>query len=214
MSTSVPSRAANNLAGALAMPLALVASCVVIDVALGQLVQNVLHWPIYLDSVGTILAGALGGPLIGLITGALANVIWGLVFSDPSIVPYAITAACIGVAAGLAARLGAFRNPWRAAVAGLLTGVMSALVSAPISAYLVHGRTGGGSAEVIRYLNDTGASMMQSATLQGFSPTVERNGRWRSSCCIGTVVELGAAQWGRTRAMTPKTSCAIAVSLG
>lgn len=45
---------------------------------------------------------------------------------------------------------------------------MSALVSAPISAYLVHGRKGGGSAEVIRYLNDTGASMMQSATLQGF----------------------------------------------
>jgi hypothetical protein len=45
---------------------------------------------------------------------------------------------------------------------------MSALGSAPISAYLVHGRTGGGSAEVIRYLNDTGASMMQSATLQGF----------------------------------------------
>ncbi len=150
------------------MPLALVVGCVFIDVTLGQLVQNVLHWPIYLDSVGTILAGALGGPLVGLITGALANLTWGLVFSDPAIMPYAITAACIGVAAGLAARLGAFRNPLRAAVAGLLTGVMAALVSAPISAYLVQGRTGGGSSEVLRYLHNTGASMMQAATLQGF----------------------------------------------
>jgi len=166
MSTSALSRSAKGLAGTVATPLALVATCIVIDVLLGQLVQKVLHWPIYLDSVGTILAGVLGGPLIGLITGVAANLIWGVVFSDPTIVPYAITAACIGVAAGLAARFQAFRTPQGVAIAGILTGVMAALVSAPISAYLVPGRTSG-SAEVIQRLHQTGASLIKAATLQG-----------------------------------------------
>lgn len=170
MSNSVVNRSASNLRRALPMALALIAAGIVLDIGLGQLVRNVWHWPIYLDSVGTVLAGALGGPVVGLITGAVANVLWGIVFRDPSIQPYAITAACIGVAAGVARGFGVFEKswPWRAALAGLITGVMAALVSAPIAADLLHGRTGGGSGEVLQRLNDTGASVMQAATLQGF----------------------------------------------
>lgn len=141
---------------------------VVINVTIGQLVRNGLRLPLYLDSIGTILAGALGGPLIGAVTGALSNVIWGIIFQDSGIIPYAITAACIGVAAGIAAALGAFRRPLSAAVAGLITGVMAALVSAPVTAGLLQGNNGGGAETVQNLLRSTGANVLQAATLQGF----------------------------------------------
>src|SRR5215510_14947139 len=88
---------------------ALFASGVALNVLIGQLVRNVLGLPIFLDSVGTILAGALAGPLAGAAVGVTSNLLRGVLFPDPGIMPYAITAACIGIAAGVAARLGAFK---------------------------------------------------------------------------------------------------------
>src|SRR5262249_18741316 len=124
--------------------------------------------PIYLDSIGTILAGALGGPIIGAATGAISNLLWGVIFNDPLIMPYAIVAACIGVAAAWAARLDAVRHVVAAAPARPLTGLLAALVSAPISAYLLQGVTGGGTGALSTFFQATGANVLQAATLQGF----------------------------------------------
>lgn len=151
-----------------AAPLALIGCGLVLNIAIGQVVRNVLHWPIYLDSIGTIVAGALGGPIIGAATGALSNVVWGLVFADPRIIPYAIPAACIGVAAALAAQFDAFRHLLWAILAGLLTGVIAALISAPISAYLLEGAPGGGAGTLGAILDATSANLLQAATLDGF----------------------------------------------
>src|SRR5262249_48963860 len=90
---------------ALAAPVALIAVGALLDIGVGQVVRNVLKWPVYLDSIGTVLAGALGGPIAGAATGVIANLVWGVVFHDPGIMPYAITAGCIGLAAALAASL-------------------------------------------------------------------------------------------------------------
>jgi PAS domain S-box-containing protein len=148
--------------------LALVAIGVLLNIAVGQVVRNVLRLPVYLDSIGTILAGAVGGPLVGAATGALANVAWGVLFNDPGIIPYALTAAVIGVAAGTAAAVGGFATPARAALAGLIIGVIAAIVSAPLTAYLLEGSSGGGGEGVIRVLEATGASLLQATTLQAF----------------------------------------------
>ena len=103
---------------AIPAPLALVVCGALVNILVGQVVRNVLRWLIYLDSLGTIVAGALGGPIAGAATGALSNVVWGVVFNDPRIIPFAITAACIGAAgAALAAELDAFRHPLTAAFA-------------------------------------------------------------------------------------------------
>src|SRR5436189_5977941 len=99
--------------------LTLIGVCIVINVLVGQIARNVLRLPIYLDSIGTILAGVLGGPLVGAATGALSNVIWGLILNDPGIIPYALTAACIGACAAGAARLGAFQRVPSTLLAGL-----------------------------------------------------------------------------------------------
>jgi hypothetical protein len=65
-----------------------------------------LKLPVYLDSIGTVLVGALAGPWAGMVTGALANLIWG--FITPTAAPFFYVAAVIGLLAGLAGRQGAF----------------------------------------------------------------------------------------------------------
>src|SRR5205814_1464541 len=49
---------------------------IAINIVLGQTVGTALKIPLYLDSVGTILVGALAGPIPGALTGLLANLIW------------------------------------------------------------------------------------------------------------------------------------------
>ena len=76
----------------------LILVAIALNLALGWLVRDVLQWPLYLDSIGTILVGALLGPVAGAGTGVLTNIIWGV--GDQAVLPYTITAAFIGWAAG------------------------------------------------------------------------------------------------------------------
>ncbi|MCB0114775.1 MAG: hypothetical protein KDD84_11825 [Caldilineaceae bacterium] len=114
--------------------LLLMAAAVAVNMLVGHVVQYVLQWPLFLDAIGTILVGALLGPLAGAATGALTNLLWARFLDDPSIAPYALTAAFIGWAAGYAVQRGAFRRINRLLLAGLLTGVGGAFISAPITA--------------------------------------------------------------------------------
>ena len=146
----------------------LMVAAIVIDVSLGWLVQTRLQWPLFLDSVGTILSGALLGPLAGAAVGMLSNVIEGLLPGSGSAPAYAVTAAFIGWAAGYAASLGAFRRLWSVALTGLLVGLGALLISAPITAYVFHGVTGTGMDQWLVHLRNTGANLLQIATVQGF----------------------------------------------
>jgi PAS domain S-box-containing protein len=146
----------------------LLAMAVIVNLVLGTLVRDVLLWPVYLDSVGTILAGALLGPLAGAAVGALTNILWGTVLGDPAVLPYTLTAAFIGWAAGYAAWRGAFRRFGAVLLAGLLTGLGAAVISAPITAYVLRGVTGGGADDLTSYFTATGATLLQAATIQGF----------------------------------------------
>ncbi|MCV0404166.1 MAG: ECF transporter S component [Chloroflexi bacterium] len=90
------------------MPLA-----IAINIILGAAVANALKIPIYLDSIGTILVGALAGPIPGALTGFLANILWQYVVPPPFqgsvAAPFAIVAAVIGLMAGLFSRYGWLR---------------------------------------------------------------------------------------------------------
>ncbi|MFN5929905.1 MAG: ECF transporter S component, partial [Roseiflexaceae bacterium] len=76
----------------------LMALAIAINIAVGQLV-TVLKLPIYLDSIGTVLVGALLGPVAGALTGTLASLIWGLL-GNAYAAPYFIVATVIGLMAG------------------------------------------------------------------------------------------------------------------
>ena len=83
------------------------------NIVLGQAVGTALKIPIYLDSIGTILVGALAGPIPGALTGFLANLLWQYVvpppFHNDYIAAFAIVGAVIGLLAGLFGRWGWLR---------------------------------------------------------------------------------------------------------
>ena len=93
--------------------LALMPVAIAINIILGAAVANALKVPIYLDSIGTILVGALAGPIPGALTGFIANILWQYIIPPPFqgavAAPFAIVAAVIGLLAGLFARYGALR---------------------------------------------------------------------------------------------------------
>jgi uncharacterized membrane protein len=87
--------------------LVLIPIAIAINIAIGELVVR-LKLPVYLDSIGTVLVGAIAGPWAGALTGALTNLIWGLF--NPFAAPFFYVAAVIGFLAGLAGKRGAFQN--------------------------------------------------------------------------------------------------------
>lgn len=86
---------------------------VAINIILGATVANALKIPIYLDSIGTILVGALAGPVAGALTGFLTNTLWTYVIPPPfqngPAAAFGIVAVVIGVIAGLVGRAGWLR---------------------------------------------------------------------------------------------------------
>ena len=123
------------------LTLTLIPVAIVINIVIGQIVQSVLKLPIYLDSIGTVLVAVLAGPIAGALTGALSNILWGIIFSNPQTIPFAMTAFAIGLVAGIFANLGWFRRELPTAqglivvavVGGLLI-LIQAVNSGPIGA--------------------------------------------------------------------------------
>ncbi|MEA2537029.1 MAG: energy-coupling factor transport system substrate-specific component [Chloroflexota bacterium] len=102
----------------------LIPIAIAINIVLGQTVAAALKVPIYLDSIGTILVGAIAGPIPGLVTGALANLIWQFVLPAPFhsdfAGPYFIVAAEIGLLAGIFGARGFFRSRPNASTSQIL----------------------------------------------------------------------------------------------
>ena len=92
--------------------LVLIPIAIAINIAVGQLVY-VLKLPIYLDSIGTVLVGALVGPWAGAVTGGLANLLWGVIpppLQNATLPPFFYVAAVIGLMAGYFAKRGIFEK--------------------------------------------------------------------------------------------------------
>jgi hypothetical protein len=109
----------------------LIPIAIAINIVLGQTVAAALKVPIYLDSIGTILVGAIAGPIPGLVTGALANLIWQFVLPAPFhsdfAGPYFVVAAEIGFLAGIFGARGFFRSRPNSATSTLVAGAVIAL---------------------------------------------------------------------------------------
>ena len=113
---------------------------IALNIILGQAVGSALKIPIYLDSIGTILVGALAGPIPGALTGFLANLIWTYVLPPPlhSDISgaFAIVAAMIGLLAGLFGRLGWLRPRPNQSMTQLAFGAIVAISLVVVLAYL------------------------------------------------------------------------------
>lgn len=113
---------------------------VAINIILGATVANALKIPIYLDSIGTILVGALAGPVAGALTGFLTNVLWTYVIPPPfqngPAAAFGIVAVVIGVLAGLAGRAGWLRpRPNRSSGELAIGGLVAIAIVAGLAIY-------------------------------------------------------------------------------
>lgn len=128
------------------MSLVLIPIGIALNFVLGALAKQ-LNLPIFLDSVGTVLAGVLGGPWVGAITGFLG--VLSISAFAPSAVVWSLQAAVIGLVAGLLAYLGWFKGVQRIIVSTLIIIVLSVALSSIIS-YLVFGGFDGYGIGVLR----------------------------------------------------------------
>ena len=92
--------------------LTLMPVAIAINIAVGS-IAFALRLPVYLDSIGTVLVGALAGPWAGALTGILSNFIWSILpipgGAGPVAAFFAPVAGVIGLMAGFWAGRGVFQ---------------------------------------------------------------------------------------------------------
>lgn len=108
---------------------------------IGKYFATVLKLPLWLDSIGTVLASMLSGPIAGALCGAINNVISGLTV-DPISFIYAITSIAIGLTTGILASKGYLSNFKKALGVGLIVALVATVVSTPINIWFWKGQTG------------------------------------------------------------------------
>lgn len=121
--------------------LVLIPACIGINY-LGKLFASLLKLPLWLDSIGTCIGGALGGPIIGAICGAANNLIYGFTTGDSITLVYAITSLGIGFSVGIMARLGKMNSVFGALVTSIVAGLTAVLISTPLNCIFWGGTTG------------------------------------------------------------------------
>lgn len=141
---------------------------IAINIAVGTIIFN-LKVPLYLDSIGTILVGALAGTWAGALTGLLSNLVWGLSRINVAYTPFAAVGAVIGLLAGVFSDLGWLRRWWKVILSGVITGLVAAVISAPIAAYVFGGVTGAGTDVVVAFFRGIGLGILPASFAQGVS---------------------------------------------
>lgn len=108
---------------------------------IGKMIASLLKLPLWLDSIGTVLAAMIGGPIVGALSGVINNIIYGFTL-DPISFAYAFTSLFIGFAVGILAYKGWIKSAGRALGIGIIVACVSAVVSTPLNLMFWGGQTG------------------------------------------------------------------------
>jgi energy-coupling factor transport system substrate-specific component len=110
--------------------------------------------PIWADTLGSMLAGIIIGPINGLVVGVLTNIFKWVTF-DPFALPYAIVNAAIGLIAGVCALFGFVKKETnvqqvgRTLIISIVLAMVATVTSTPLNVYLWGGSTGKAWVDVI-----------------------------------------------------------------
>lgn len=139
---------------------AFAAFCIAINIA-GAYLALMLKLPIYLDSIGTVLAGAMLGPWYGMAAGIGSALISG-VTSDVYALYFMPAGMVTGMMAGLLFKTRLMKGARMPFGTFLLT-VPGTLISSCISAFLFGGVTSSGSSILVQILKHLGFNLVASA---------------------------------------------------
>jgi energy-coupling factor transport system substrate-specific component len=143
--------------------LALIPVAVALNLATGLVVAE-LSLPLYLDTIGTVLAAAIAGPVAGVVTGLVSQVLTSLL-GGYMWLAFAPIQVLIALLAALAAARGGFHSTPLAMGWGALVGLAAGAASSIISYFVFGGVTAGGVTAVTTLLRTMGLSLPQSVVL-------------------------------------------------
>ena len=139
--------------------LCVIAFAIVLNVVGGQ-IALLLHLPIYLDSMGTILIAILYGPLYGILPPLLYGLVMGFTMDIFSLY-YMPVGVILGLVTGIAAKFFSLKG-WKIIPGALLITIPGTIVSAIITAVLFGGITSSGSTVIVQVLNKLGLGLTAS----------------------------------------------------
>ena len=158
------------------LKLTTLALCGVINI-LGGTIALLLRLPVYLDSIGTVLAAALFGPAAGLVPGLISGLISGMT-SDVYAFYYIPVQLVIGLVAGLGSRsesLSLRSMGWKLFPAALVISLPGTVVSSTITAVVFGGITSSGSTVLVQLLHSLGMNLTLSVcVVQAMTDFVDR----------------------------------------
>lgn len=125
-----------------------------INLAMGFIV-NQLGLPVYLDTLGTVLAAGLAGPVAGLLTGLVSQMVRSL-YEGFVWFPFVLIQLLVALIAAFARRAGGFASTLRAIAWGVAAGIAGGAASATISYALFEGVTATGVTAVTALLSVLG----------------------------------------------------------
>lgn len=126
----------------------------------GYQLSQILRFPILLDSIGTILSGVLGGPVIGILTGVMSTCVNSLI--NPISFAYILTSLMIGLCAGVFGHFRMMNNIIGLIFSGIILSIITTIFSGIITFYLFQGATGGTSSLATISLYALGNSLVKS----------------------------------------------------
>lgn len=126
---------------------------IAVNVVGGQLAV-LLKLPVFLDSIGTFVVGALCGWAPGLLVGLGCGLINAI--SLPTLLPYTIIGMLFGIIASFLARKHMFSAIWKVIINGVGVGLISTCIAVPITATLYGGFVGTGASVIVTTLMAAG----------------------------------------------------------
>ena len=154
------------LLGKIAKVAIVIVMCIVVNYA-GKFIGEKYALPLWMDSLGTVVAAYITGPIGGAFAGFTANVLYGKV--SPESFAYGITSICIGISVGLMARKRWFDTFLNTVMAIFVVVALAMAVSVPLNFSLYDGGTGNVWGDgVMNYLEDRGIGHYIAAVIGEF----------------------------------------------
>lgn len=133
---------------------AFIIMCIIVNFA-GKFIAEKAELPLWLDSIGTVMAAYALGPVVGAITGATVNLAYGAFVPNSYI--YVLTNIAVGITVGVLARKGWFKKALPAFSASVFVALVATIVSVILNCIYHDGITGNiWGDSVINYLGEYG----------------------------------------------------------
>ena len=139
---------------------------IAMNIVLGM-ITSALGIPLYLDTLGTMLSGAILGPVPGMIVGALTNIITGLMSSVTDI-PFFLVNMAVGLITGLVVKKKRY-TILVAVILGLCLAAICPAIGTPIGLYVYGGFNGSASDVLVMSLVEGGKSIFTASFLRNIA---------------------------------------------